>query len=230
MADAGELLHDLNIAEPMIIQGAPLVLDDNERVVTQLLDPLMGKGQSVPKSVDLVTYVPCPSGCDITLTKVDGISKWTGLFWFSCMDIQSLTKSKLLQGLEEYYGNPTGCGAVDCVASRLLALQHMDKPDMIPCIESDCDLLARPDQDNNCNDHTEVSVTAMVLMETRKFTKELLAATKKVLKVLTSAGEQDPTGFASQLTLDFPQLHLMNAGLRSASGSGFCRAVILSLR
>ena len=97
MADvAGELINDLNIAESMIIQGAPLALDDNERVVTQLLDPLMGKGQSVPKAVDLVTYVPCPSGCDITLTKVEGVSKWTGLFWFRCMDIQSLTKSKLL--------------------------------------------------------------------------------------------------------------------------------------
>ena len=99
MADVAGTLNDLVIAEPMIVQVAPLALDENERKVAQLLEPLMGKEQSVPKSIDLVTHVPCPGGCDITLTSAEGVSKWTGLFWFSCMDIQSFTKTKLLQGL-----------------------------------------------------------------------------------------------------------------------------------
>merc|ERR1712237_54036 len=108
-----------------------------------------------------------------------------------------------------------------------MAFQQMDKPDNIPCLELDCDILVRPEEENNCKDHTEASVTAMVLMEARKFTRQLLVATKKVLKVLTSENEQEPTGLANLLKLNFPALHMMKAGLKVASGSGFSWAVVL---
>ena len=232
MADMAENMNELVIEEPMIIEVDPLVLEDDEKKVIQLLEPLMVKEQSVPRSgqVDVVTYVPCPSGCDITHTKdINGGSKWTGLFWFSSMDIQSFTKNRLLQGLQELYGVPTGCGNEECVASRLLALHQMEMPDAIPCLEPDCDHVVRPG-DNNCSVHTDASVTAMVLMEIRKFTKGFIMASKKVHKVLTNKDELDPTGFGNELKLNFPSLHLIQAGLRAASGSGFSHGVILSLR
>ena len=230
MADVLGNFHDLVIAEPEIIQVEPLALDETERKVVELLEPMMVKEQTVPKAIDLVAYVECPGGCDTTHTRVDGVSKWTGLFWFSCMDIQSFTKTRLLQELETMYGEPTGCGAEGCTMSRFMAFQQMDKPDNIPCLELDCDILVRPEEENNCKDHTEASVTAMVLMEARKFTRQLLVATKKVLKVLTSENEQDPTGLAGLLKLNFPALHMPKAGLKEASGSGFSWAIILSMR
>ena len=65
-------------------------------------------------------------------------------------------------------------------------------------------------------------------MEIRKFVREFLTATKKVLRVLNNPDEQDPTGLANTLKLDFPQLRLQDAGLRECSG--FARVVPMSIR
>ena len=139
MAELAEnLLHDLAIEEPMIVEGTPLAPDETEAAVVRLLEPIMGKDQTVPRTTELLTYVRCPGECDITHTVVDGVTSWTGIHWFSCMEIQSLTKHVIMQGLENMYGAPTGCGAEECNMSRLFALQQMDKPVALPCIEKDC--------------------------------------------------------------------------------------------
>ena len=152
---AGVMMNELVIAEPVTVQGPALEQTETERAVTTALETFVLKDLAVPKAIDMLGYVPCPAGCDITVSTPDGKTPvWTGVFWFGCMEIQSFTKTKLLSGLEDAFGAATGCGAEDCTVSKLFALQQMEMPAGLPCMEPDCDQVVDPEM-NNCPDHTE---------------------------------------------------------------------------
>ena len=85
-----------------MVQKEDLIPDDVQTAVTSELSPRAKEGLTVKKQMDMLTYTPCPRGCETKAVFKGEKICWEGVFFFSLNKIKHLTYTDIIQG------NPVG--------------------------------------------------------------------------------------------------------------------------
>ena len=167
-----------------MVQKEDLIPDDVQTAVTSELSPMAKEGLTVKKQMDLLTYTPCPRGCETKAILKNEKICWEGVFFFSLNKIKHMTFTEIVQGNVAGF-DKVGCGAPGCTMSEREALQNLDDiPDALPCAEAGCGRLI-PTDSANCDVHQEVSMTAMTVMELISMGTDYIRAIMKLTNTKT---------------------------------------------